>query len=243
MRALVVEDDPGIASGLAVSLRQAGYAVDVCSTLETAWTALSVEPFDVMLLDLGLPDGDGLDLLARLRRPGERGLLPEHLPRSDMPVLIMTARDGVSDRISGLDSGADDYLVKPFDANELLARLRAMLRRASGRSNPMIEHGDLVLDPAHHTVHRSGEPVALGGKEFALLLTLLQARPQVLSKSRLESALYGFGDALESNAIEVHVHHLRRKLGESLIKTVRGVGYFIPREGDAPVAPPVSGRP
>jgi two-component system OmpR family response regulator/two-component system response regulator QseB len=232
MRALVVEDDAGIASGLGASLRQAGYAVDVCSTLQAAWAALSVEPFDVMLLDLGLPDGDGLDLLARLRGQTERPAGREHLPHTSMPVLIMTARDGVSDRISGLDSGADDYIVKPFDANELLARLRAMLRRASGRSKPVIEHGDLVLDPAAHTVLRGRVPVALGAKEFALLLTLLQARPQVLSKSRLESALYGFDEALDSNAIEVHVHHLRRKLGESLIKTVRGVGYFIPREAD-----------
>ncbi|MDZ4359421.1 MAG: response regulator transcription factor [Variovorax sp.] len=230
MRALVVEDDPGIASGLQASLRQAGYAVDLCDTLDSAWLALSVEPFDVMLLDLGLPDGEGLDLLARLRRRPMPAAGRESLPRPDIPVLIMTARDGVSDRISGLDSGADDYIVKPFDANELLARLRAMLRRASGRSNPVIEHGDLVLDPAARTVELAGQPVALGGREFALLLTLLQARPQVLSKARLESALYGFGEALDSNAIEVHVHHLRRKLGESLIKTVRGVGYFIPRE-------------
>ncbi len=158
-----------------------------------------------------------------------------------MPVLIMTARDGVSDRIGGLDSGADDYIVKPFDPNELLARLRAMLRRAGGRSNPVIEHGDLVIDPAAHTVERAGESVVLGGKEFALLLALLQATPQVLSKSRLESALYGFGESLESNAIEVHVHHLRRKLGESLIKTVRGVGYFIPREADT-AQPPAPAR-
>jgi two-component system OmpR family response regulator/two-component system response regulator QseB len=139
---------------------------------------------------------------------------------------------------SGLDGGADDYIVKPFDANELLARLRAMLRRASGRSKPVIEHGDLVLNPATHAVQRGGVPVALGAKEFALLLTLLQSRPQVLSKSRLESALYGFEEALESNAIEVHVHHLRRKLGESLIKTVRGVGYFIPLEAEAPAPSP-----
>ena len=226
MRALVVEDDPGIASGLAASLRQAGYAVDQCATIHAAWAALSVEPFDVLLLDLGLPDGDGLDLLARLRRvaPNSRGAGPQ----PDLPVLIMTARDGVSDRVGGLDGGADDYIVKPFDANELLARLRAMLRRASGRSQPLIEHGDIVLDPAAHTVHRAGVLVALGAKEFALLLTLLQASPKVLSKPRLESALYGFGEGLESNALEVHVHHLRRKLGESLIKTVRGVGYFVP---------------
>jgi two-component system OmpR family response regulator/two-component system response regulator QseB len=226
MRALVVEDDPGIASALVASLRRAGYAVDQCATLRAAWAALSVEPFDVMLLDLGLPDGDGLDLLARLRRvaPGASGTGPQ----PDIPVLIMTARDGVSDRIGGLDSGADDYIVKPFDANELLARLRAMLRRASGRSQPLITHGEIALDPAAHTVHRAGVPVPLGAKEFALLLTLLRASPNVLSKPRLESALYGFGEALESNALEVHVHHLRRKLGESLIKTVRGVGYCAP---------------
>jgi DNA-binding response OmpR family regulator len=240
MRALVVEDDPGIASGLSASLQQAGYAVDVSRTVHSAWTALSVEPFDVMVLDLGLPDGDGLDLLARLRR--STAVAPG-LPRNDMPVLIMTARDGVNDRISGLDSGADDYLIKPFDSNELLARLRAMLRRASGRSSPVIEHGELVVDPAAHSVLRSGEPVSLGAKEFALLLTLLQARPQVLSKARLEAALYGFGEALESNAIEVHVHHLRRKLGERLIKTVRGVGYFVPREVDASTAAPGPTRP
>lgn len=231
MRALVVEDDPGIASGLSDSLRRAGYAVDVCGSLDRAWAALSVEPFDVMLLDLGLPDGEGLDLLARVRSTASRA---GQWPNPDMPVLIMTARDGVSDRVSGLDSGADDYIVKPFDANELLARLRAMLRRASGRSRPVIEHGELVIDPAAHTVERAGQSVVLGGKEFALLLALLQARPQVLSKSRLESALYGFDESVDSNAIEVHVHHLRRKLGESLIKTVRGVGYFIPREADAP---------
>jgi two-component system response regulator QseB len=231
MRILVVEDDPGIANGLCDALRQGGYAVDHCETLESAWSALLVEPFDLMLLDLGLPDGDGLDLLARVRgsRPRSAGQ-HDALPHNDMPVLIMTARDGVSDRIGGLDSGADDYLVKPFDANELMARLRAMQRRASGRSSPVIRHGELVVDPAAHLVERAGLAVPLGGKEFALLMTLLQARPQVLSKARLESALYSFSDALESNAIEVHIHHLRRKLGEGLIKTVRGVGYFIPRE-------------
>lgn len=240
MRALVVEDDPGIADGLSDSLRRAGYAVDVCATLDQAWGALVVEPFDVMLLDLGLPDGDGLDLLARVRRMASKS---HQLPHRDMPVLIMTARDGVSDRIGGLDSGADDYIVKPFDPNELLARLRAMLRRAGGRSKPVIEHGDLVIDPAAHTVERAGESVVLGAKEFALLLALFQAMPQVLPKSRLESALYGFGESVESNAIEVHIHHLRRKLGESLIKTVRGVGYFIPREADVPPVAPARGTP
>jgi two-component system response regulator QseB len=234
MRALVVEDDAGIAGGLDIALRRAGYAVDLCGTRDAAWHALSVEPFDVMLLDLGLPDGEGLDLLQRLRQRPAPVAGRDALPHRDMPVLIMTARDGVSDRIGGLDSGADDYLVKPFDANELLARLRAMLRRAGGRSNPVIEHGELVIDPAAHSVLRAGRAVSLGAKEFALLLTLMQARPQVLSKTRLVSALYGFGEELESNTIEVHIHHLRKKLGESLIHTVRGVGYFVPRE-----APPL----
>src|SRR5690606_454864 len=230
MRVLVVEDDPGIAGGLDMALRRAGYAVDVCATRDAAWHALSVEPFDALLLDLGLPDGEGLDLLARVRQQPAPVAGREILPHKDMPVLIMTARDGLSDRIGGLDRGADDYLVKPFDANELLARLRAMLRRAGGRSNPVIEHGELVIDPAAHTVRRAGRPVPMGGKEFALLLTLMQARPQVLSKTRLVSALSGFGEELESNAIEVHIHHLRKKLGDSLIHTVRGVGYFVPRE-------------
>lgn len=241
MRALVVEDDAGIATGLQASLKQAGYAVDVCADMHEAWAALCVEPFDVVLLDLGLPDGDGLDLLARLRRQPAPVAGRVALPRHDTPVIIMTARDGVSDRIGGLDSGADDYLVKPFDANELLARLRATLRRASGRSHPYIEHGSLRIDPATHSVTRDGTPVPLGAKEFALLLTLVQARPQVLSKPRLESALYGFGEELDSNAIEVHVHHLRRKLGDALIKTVRGVGYFVPL--DAPASLPEDDSP
>lgn len=236
MRALVVEDDKGIANGLAASLGRAGYAVDLCHTLHSAWSALLVEHFDVLLLDLGLPDGDGLDLLSRLRALRVKSSEPHALPRPDMPVLIMTARDGVSDRISGLDSGADDYIVKPFDANEMLARLRAMLRRAVGRSAPVLEYGDLVVDPAAHTVERAGAAIALGGKEFALLLALLQARPQVLSKSRLESALYSFDQSPDSNALEVHIHHLRRKLGEGIVKTLRGVGYFVPRDPAAPNA-------
>ena len=225
MRILVVEDDAGIARGLRTNLKQRGYVVDVCDSVQHAWTSVSVERFDLILLDLGLSDGDGSELLQRIRQctPSQSA----HI-NTDTPVLIITAREGVSDRISGLNRGADDYLVKPFDANELMARLRAMQRRAHGRSQPTIEHGDLVIDPAAHTVLKAGEPVVLGAREFGLLLVLLQASPQVLSKSRLEAAMYGFGEALESNAIEVHVHHLRRKLGEGLIRTVRGVGYFVP---------------
>ena len=217
MRVLIVEDDTGIATGLAATLRGSGYAVDVTSTLALATAALRVEPFDLVLLDLSLPDGDGLDWLRQVRRSG-----------SVMPVLIMTARDALPDRVAGLDEGADDYVVKPFEPEELLARMRVALRRSEGRASPVLRHGDLVVDPAAHTVLRNGEPVPLRAKEFALLLALLRGSGQVLSRQRLEQALYGFDEVLDSNALEVHMHHLRRKLGDGLVKTVRGVGYFVP---------------
>jgi len=225
VRVLIVEDDPGIAQGLAATLRGSGYAVDLCERLSPALAALQADRFDLVLLDLGLPDGDGLDGLRRLRA---RGPVDGGTP-GDVPVLIMTARDALPDRVQGLDRGADDYLVKPVAPEELLARMRVALRRSAGRADPVIRHGDIELDPAAHTVRRAGEPVTLRGKEYALLLALLQARGQVLARDRLEAALYGFEELLESNAIEVHVHHLRRKLGSELIQTVRGVGYFIPR--------------
>jgi len=217
MRGLMVEDDAGIATGLAATLRASGYAVDVTATLALASAALRVEPFDLVLLDLSLPDGDGLDWLRQVRRSG-----------SVMPVLIMTARDALPDRVAGLDEGADDYVVKPFEPEELLARMRVALRRSEGRASPLLRHGDLVVDPAAHTVVRNGEPVTLRAKEFALLLALLRGSGQVLSRQRLEQALYGFDEVLDSNALEVHMHHLRRKLGDGLVKTVRGVGYFVP---------------
>ena len=230
MRVLIVEDDAGIAGGLAAVLKGAGYAVDHSATVAQAWAALSAEPFDLVLLDLGLPDGDGSQLLQRLRRQPPATAGQVRLPRPDLPVLIMTARDAVHDRIAGLDLGADDYLVKPFDPNELQARMRVALRRSAGRADPVIHIGELEIDPARRTVTRAGQPVALRAKEWAVLLSLWQARGQVLDRTRLEQALYGFDEGLESNALEVHVHHLRRKLGDGLIKTVRGVGYFIPRE-------------
>ena len=229
MRVLIVEDDPGIAQGLAATLRASGYAVDACARLSQALAALQAERFDLVLLDLGLPDGDGLDGLRRLRA---RGPVGSGTP-GDVPVLIMTARDALPDRVTGLDRGADDYLVKPVAPEELLARMRVALRRSAGRADPLIRHGDIEVDPAAHTVRRAGQPVTLRGKEYALLLALLQARGQVLARDRLEAALYGFDELLESNAIEVHVHHLRRKLGNELIQTVRGVGYFIPRPDGA----------
>jgi DNA-binding response OmpR family regulator len=205
MRVLIIEDDTGIANGLAATLKAAGYAVDITVTLGLA------------LLDLNLPDGDGLDWLRHLRRGG-----------SAMPVLIMSARDALPDRVAGLDEGADDYLVKPFEPDEFLARMRVALRRSEGRASPLLQHGDLLVDPAAHTVLRAGQPVELRAKEYALLLTLLRASGQVLTRQQLEQALYGFEEVLDSNALEVHMHHLRRKLGENLVKTVRGVGYFVP---------------
>lgn len=218
MRILLIEDDEGIALGLAAILRQSGYAVDICASLDLARTAMRVEPFDLVLLDRGLPDGDGLDWLREARQQG-----------LSIPVLIMTARDALPDRVAGLDQGADDYLVKPVAPEELLARLRVALRRSEGRASPILTHGTLQVDPAAHTVHRNGQPVPLRAKEFALLLVLLRAAGQVVSRQRLEESLYGFDEGLESNALEVHIHHLRKKLGDELVKTIRGVGYFVPR--------------
>jgi two-component system response regulator QseB len=230
MRILVVEDDPGIAIGLRANLQQRGYAVDVSDRVAQAWSALRVERFDAVLLDLGLVDGDGTELVRRLRlSPGQSGAHPA-LPDPATPVLIVTARDQVHERIAGLDQGADDYLSKPFDMDELDARLRALLRRAAGRSSPVIRHGDIELDPALRAVRQDGQPVDLSPREFSVLLVLLEARGRVMSRHQIEACLYSWDAAIESNAIEVHIHHLRRKLGSGLIQTMRGVGYFIPQE-------------
>jgi two-component system OmpR family response regulator/two-component system response regulator QseB len=231
MRILVVEDDVGIAAGLQLNLQQRGYAVDVADGMAAAWTALCGEVFDLVLLDLGLSDGDGGQLLQRIRNARVRaGASPDLLPDPLTPVLIMTARDQVGDRISGLDLGADDYLVKPFDFDELEARMRALLRRAAGRAHPHLVHGDLVVDPAARRVLRAGRLVELAPREFTLLLLLLASRGRVLSRQQLEARLYSWDGAVGSNAVEVHIHHLRRKLGEALIQTLRGVGYFIPAD-------------
>ncbi|MDT0136864.1 response regulator transcription factor [Acidovorax sp. PRC11] len=231
MRILVVEDDEGIAAGLRANLQQRGYAVDVCGGIAPAWSALRTERFDAVLLDLGLPDGDGGDLLTRLRAappaaPGQPGKLPD--PAT--PVLILTARDQVRQRIAGLDQGADDYLAKPFDVDELEARLRALLRRAAGRASPVIRVHDIELDPAARTVRRAGQPVEMSPREFSVLLVLLDARGRVLSRQQIEERLYNWQSGVESNAIEVHIHHLRKKLGSERIQTMRGVGYFVPWE-------------
>jgi two-component system OmpR family response regulator/two-component system response regulator QseB len=225
MRVLVAEDDEGIAAGLQAHLRRLGWAVDTVGSVTQAWSALAAEPFDALLLDLGLPDGDGTGLLARLRAAA-----PDRLPDAQMPVLIMTAREEVASRIEALDLGADDYLTKPFDPDELAARVRALRRRAAGRAQPTLRYGELLVDPAARSVRRAGEPVELSAREFSILLALLETRPHVLSRAQIEARLYDWASVLDSNAIEVHVHRLRKKLGEGLIRTVRGVGYFIPAE-------------
>jgi two-component system OmpR family response regulator/two-component system response regulator QseB len=228
MRVLVVEDDEGIAQGLRANLRRHGWAAEVMGRVDLAWSALRAEPFDMVLLDLGLADADGTELLRRVRASAPAGL-----PDPATPVLIMTARDQVASRIEGLDLGADDYVTKPFDVDELAARMRALRRRAAGRAQSSLVHADLVVDPAARTVLRAGQPVELSAREFDLLLVLLEASPRVLSRTQIEGKLYNWDSSLDSNAIEVHVHRLRRKLGDELIRTVRGVGYFIPAESSA----------
>lgn len=225
MRVLVVEDDVGIAQGLTLALRQQGWACDVVDGVAPALAALRAEPFDVVLLDLGLRDGDGSEVLRAIRQAPVGGL-----PDPSIPVLIMTARDEVASRIGGLDMGADDYLVKPFDAGELAARVRALRRRFAGRADPVLRWGDVEVHPAQRSVTKAGLPVDLSPREFALLMALLEASPRVLSRDQLEASLYSFDGALESNAIEVHIHKLRRKLGNAMVVTMRGVGYFIPSE-------------
>ncbi len=221
MRALLVEDDPLLGEGVCAGLKQDGYAVDWMRDGQMAETALQVEHFDILILDLGLPGQDGLQLLQKLRARG-----------NPIPVLILTARDSLDDRIKGLDVGADDYMVKPFDLEELNARMRALLRRSAGRAAPKLVHGRLVLDPAAHELRHEGVAVDLPPKEFALLQTLLENAGRVVSKTKLQEALYSWEQDLASNALEVHIHHLRKKLGSDLIRTIRGVGYIIEPDDD-----------
>jgi two-component system response regulator QseB len=216
MRVLVVEDDAVLLDGLRVGLGMAGYTVEAVSTCADASAALDTSEFDALVLDLMLPDGSGLDILAALRGRG-----------SKLPVLLLTARDGVPDRIAGLDAGADDYLGKPFDLNEVTARLRALARRAGGHAAATLHWRDIVLDPARMGVTRGGEPVRLSRREFSILRALIDRPGQILSKLQLEERLYGWQEEIESNAIEVHIHNLRAKLGPGIVETVRGVGYRV----------------
>ena len=221
MRILVVEDDSLLGDGIQAGLRQAGYSADWVRDGAAGDTALAVEEYAAVVLDLGLPRVSGLELLRKLRAAGNA-----------VPVLILTARDAVPDRVAGLDAGADDYMVKPFDLDELAARLRALVRRSHGQTAAVLNVGDLEIDPAAHAARFKGQPVELSAREFAVLQALALNAGRVLSRERLEQSLYGWGEEVESNAIEVHIHHLRRKLAPDLIRTVRGVGYTMPRPTD-----------
>ncbi|MBP0047696.1 response regulator [Marinobacterium sp. AK62] len=216
MRILLVEDDPLLGDGITRALTRAGEAADWLTNAEAALHSLSVEHFDCLILDLGLPGMDGLSLLRTLRKSGNA-----------LPVLILTARDAIEDRIAGLDAGADDYLLKPFDLAELRARLRAITRRAKGYSETTLKQGMLEIDTQAHCVRYRDEPVNLSRREFGLLLTLAENAGKVMTRSRLEETLYGWGSEVESNSLEVHIHHLRRKLDNAIIRTVRGVGYMM----------------
>ncbi|MBU0655653.1 MAG: response regulator transcription factor [Gammaproteobacteria bacterium] len=216
MRILVVEDDALLGDAIQAGLKQSGYAVDWVRDGAQADHALAVEAYSAVVLDLGLPRLSGLEVLSRLRSR-----------QSSLPVLILTARDTVEDRIQGLDRGADDYLVKPFDMGELTARLRALIRRSSGFANPVLQVGGVELDPASHRVTYQGEVVELASREFTVLEALMLNVGKVLSRAQLEDKLYAWGQGVESNTVEVHIHHLRRKLYPALIQTIRGVGYLI----------------
>jgi len=216
MRILLVEDDAMIGLAVRQGLLQDGYAVDWVRDAAEAELVLGVEPYEVVLLDLGLPDRSGLEVLSALRRSG-----------NEAAVLILTARDAVANRIAGLDAGADDYLVKPFDLDELSARIRAVQRRRQGRAEPLLVHGQLSLNPASRECLYRGTSIVLSAKEFSLLKALLERPGTVLSRAQLEERLYGWGDEIESNAVEVHIHNLRKKLGAETIRTLRGVGYLL----------------
>ena len=216
MKLLLVEDDALLGDGVRAGLKQAGFAVDWVQDGLAAKVALDSEEYDLLVLDLGLPKLSGMDLLKSVRAK-----------RASLPVLILTARDTVADRVAGLNAGADDYLVKPFDLDELIARLNALLRRSAGQVELTLQHGDIELTPASHQVRLAGTDVSMSAREFSLLHTLLLHTGRVHSREQLEQTLYGWGEEVESNAIEVHVHHLRKKLGSDLIRTLRGVGYVI----------------
>jgi len=219
MRLLLVEDDAMIGRNIQAGLKQDGYSVDWVQDGVAAEAALGNGVYDLLLLDLGLPRKSGLEVLRSLRRG-----------KNPIPTLILTARDAVSDRVEGLDSGADDYLVKPFDLDELAARIRALLRRSAGRAETVLEHGPLKLNPASHEVSLDGAPVNLSRREFTLLHILLEKPGAPLSRSQLEDRLYGWGEEVESNAVEVYIHGLRQKLGSHWIVNIRGIGYMIPKQ-------------
>lgn len=216
MRILLIEDDEMIGASVVTFLRQESHGINWVSNLNEAVTSLGCEVYDLVLLDLGLPDGSGLDVLRELRRKED-----------NIPVIILTARDAVADRIEGLDRGADDYMIKPFDLEELNARIRAVQRRRHGYADATLNHGDLLLKPATHECLWKGQNIILSAKEFKILQQLLEQPNCVFSRAQLEDGLYGWGDEVESNAVEVHIHNLRKKLSRDTIRTIRGVGYIV----------------
>ena len=221
MRILLVEDDELLGDGLRTGLIQYGYTVDWLKDGFSADQALKTETFDIVVLDLGLPKMPGITTLQNLRNRGQT-----------MPVLILTARESIDDRVKGLDSGADDYLTKPFDLDELCARLRALQRRFSSRAEPLLVHENIILDPAAHTVTLNDEAINVSRREFALLQKLLENAGRVLSREHLTQSLYGWGEDVDSNALEVHIHNLRKKFGQPFIHTIRGIGYMIDKLKD-----------
>lgn len=221
MRLLLVEDDPQLGRATQIGLEQRNHVVDWVQNAQSAMTALGTHHYECLLLDLGLPGEDGMSMLRRLRDTG-----------FSQAILIVTARDQVLDRVTGLDSGADDFIIKPFDLDELAARIRSATRRASGRTREIIYHDALKIDVVARTVRRQQETIPLSTREFGILLRLIQQAGQTVTRAQLEESLYGWGEEIESNAIQVHVHHLRRKLGKDLIRTIHAVGYTIDRHSD-----------
>lgn len=215
MRILLVEDDELLGDGVRVGLIQYGYTVDWIKDGLTAQQAIVTESFDLVILDIGLPRRNGIEVLKAVRAKN-----------LSLPVIILTARETIEDRVKGLDAGADDYLVKPFDLEELCARIRAMQRRSTSRAEPILTYGDITLDPASHSVFREGELMNVSRREFALLQKLLENSGRVISREQLTQTLYGWGDDVDSNALEVHIHNIRKKFGTNFIRTIRGVGYM-----------------
>lgn len=214
MRILLIEDDELVAGGIRDGLHAHGFTVDHVASAAEAQTALTTGHCDLAILDLGLPDRDGMALLRELRRT-----------QDGLPVLVLTARDALEDRVAGLEAGADDYLLKPFELDELVARIRALLRRAAGRASQLVTHGELCLDPARREIRLHGQPVPLPRRELLLLEALLHAPNVIFTAEQLQERIYSFEDSVASNAVNVHIHHLRQKLGADVVETVRGLGY------------------
>lgn len=216
MRILLIEDDEILGDGIVAGLKEFSYTTDWYRDGKQVDTALKTTDYDAIILDLNLPGESGLTILVKLRNTGET-----------TPVLILTARDTLEDKVKGLDLGADDYMIKPFDLDELAARLRALIRRDHGRTHPVLKHNDLEMDIARHLVIKANNTIELSAREFSLLQLLMENAGKVLSKRKIEDSIYAWGEEIESNSVEVHIHNLRKKIGPDIIKTIRGVGYVI----------------